>query len=634
MEIKRIKIVNFMGVSLFETTLSRDVSIYGANASGKSTIYTAFLWLLDGKNQAGETNFPIKNTVDLSKNRMDHIVEIDVLHDFKIVNIKKIYREKWQKKKGSIEEELTGHENEYFVDNVPMSLSEYKLFVGKLFPETLYKILTNVYFVNEMHWDKRREMLLEISDIPTDNAIIVANPSLNQMWIAKENRTVDGFLKYLNASIKSISEELEKIPLSIDELNLQLAQPVEDKKSIEDEIISIKQKREKETEKIQSESAASNQIAEQNKKILDSKKEIQDKIILERQKLNEEYQQKIFDLSADVSVESKKLSELETQLQKNNSTVREVQYQKEQNSKEIERLSTEKDKLLKEYHELKAVEYSPGTCPTCLREKEFKEDDKEAFIRDLNERLEKILAKGKSMASQIEELISNKFICADNSSTITLEIEAIKAKILAMRTKINSIPNPVDNDTILSLVKEAESHKLIQSETTTVPNNLKLYNDKIEELTKKLGTGDMRDQLQARIIELTEKTKSLSIEKSSHEKFINDIENFSKIKNQYVEESVNKKFTDTKFILYKDLINGGSEPCCIATYKGVPYQSVNTAGRINMGLDIINALSNHYQVELPIFIDNAESVNKLMPVASQIIKLIVSNDKKLRIENE
>ena len=271
MEIKRIKIVNFMGVSLFETTLSRDVSIYGANASGKSTIYTAFLWLLDGKNQAGETNFPIKNTVDLSKNRMDHIVEIDVLHDFKIVNIKKIYREKWQKKKGSIEEELTGHENEYFVDNVPMSLSEYKLFVGKLFPETLYKILTNVYFVNEMHWDKRREMLLEISDIPTDNAIIVANPSLNQMWIAKENRTVDGFLKYLNASIKSISEELEKIPLSIDELNLQLAQPVEDKKSIEDEIISIKQKREKETEKIQSESAASNQIAEQNKKIIASR---------------------------------------------------------------------------------------------------------------------------------------------------------------------------------------------------------------------------------------------------------------------------------------------------------------------------------------------------------------------------
>ena len=53
-----------------------------------------------------------------------------------------------------------------------------------------------------------------------------------------------------------------------------------------------------------------------------------------------------------------------------------------------------------------------------------------------------------------------------------------------------------------------------------------------------------------------------------------------------------------------------------------------------MGLDIINALSNHYQVELPIFIDNAESVNKLMPVASQIIKLIVSQDKKLRIENE
>jgi len=65
----------------------------------------------------------------------------------------------------------------------------------------------------------------------------------------------------------------------------------------------------------------------------------------------------------------------------------------------------------------------------------------------------------------------------------------------------------------------------------------------------------------------------------------------------------------------------------------VPYSDANTASRINAGLDVINTLSSHYDAYAPVFIDNAESVNTLIPVNSQLIRLVVTRDKKLKIES-
>ena len=70
---------------------------------------------------------------------------------------------------------------------------------------------------------------------------------------------------------------------------------------------------------------------------------------------------------------------------------------------------------------------------------------------------------------------------------------------------------------------------------------------------------------------------------------------------------------------------------CIPLIGGVAYGSANTAAQVNAGLDIINALSRFYGVSAPIFIDNRESVNEIIPTQSQIINLVVTNDKQLSI---
>ncbi len=74
-------------------------------------------------------------------------------------------------------------------------------------------------------------------------------------------------------------------------------------------------------------------------------------------------------------------------------------------------------------------------------------------------------------------------------------------------------------------------------------------------------------------------------------------------------------------------------PTCKATHKQVPYADLNSAAKANVGLDIINTLSEHYGVTAPIFFDNREGVNHLIDTPSQLINLIVTKDPELIIEN-
>ena len=84
--------------------------------------------------------------------------------------------------------------------------------------------------------------------------------------------------------------------------------------------------------------------------------------------------------------------------------------------------------------------------------------------------------------------------------------------------------------------------------------------------------------------------------------------------------------------MFKNQLNGGISDMCESLYKGVPFRSWNGAARINGGLDIINAFMQYHNISIPIFIDNAESDNAVYPVDTQLIKMYVTKDVKLKME--
>lgn len=64
---------------------------------------------------------------------------------------------------------------------------------------------------------------------------------------------------------------------------------------------------------------------------------------------------------------------------------------------------------------------------------------------------------------------------------------------------------------------------------------------------------------------------------------------------------------------------------------GVPFNDLNTAKKINSGLAIINTVSKHHKIKLPIFIDNRESIILLENVDTQVINLRADNVEELQI---
>ena len=98
-----------------------------------------------------------------------------------------------------------------------------------------------------------------------------------------------------------------------------------------------------------------------------------------------------------------------------------------------------------------------------------------------------------------------------------------------------------------------------------------------------------------------------------------------------LEHKVNSLFTMVKFEMFDHKLNGSLKPTCECSVGGVPYSDLNNADRYNAGLDIINAICRYNNVYAPCFVDNAESINNVLPMQSQQVLMRVSNDKEVVI---
>jgi hypothetical protein len=140
----------------------------------------------------------------------------------------------------------------------------------------------------------------------------------------------------------------------------------------------------------------------------------------------------------------------------------------------------------------------------------------------------------------------------------------------------------------------------------------------------------------ARIKELASQQKTCAAKFEELEESLFIMDEFIRAKVSMLEEKVNDKFSMAKFTLFETQINGALNEVCTVTYDGVPWNAgLNNSAKINVGIDIINVLSEFYGLRMPIFIDNAESVTKIINTKSQIIKLVVDETcKQLTVKKE
>jgi predicted ATP-dependent endonuclease of OLD family len=193
---------NFKGIKSFALKpQGKDINIYGDNATGKTTLADAFMWLLFDKDSQNRKDFQIKTLGQDGEpeHGLEHSVEAVLeLENGKRITLKKVFKEKWTKKRGSATAEFTGHTTDHFIDGVPAKKKEYDEKIAEIADEQIFRLLTDpAYFNQQLHWQKRRELLLEVCGDVSDAEVIASKADLSKLADILGNRTIDLNLKQL-----------------------------------------------------------------------------------------------------------------------------------------------------------------------------------------------------------------------------------------------------------------------------------------------------------------------------------------------------------------------------------------------------------------------------------------------------
>lgn len=648
MKILSLHLENFRGIKELDIEFAgRNVDIYGANGTGKTTIANAICWLLLDRAATDEKDFDPKTT---DSHNLHHKASMKMDCDGTIVTLAKDFYEVWTQKKGGATKEFSGHRVDYFINDVPSKKKEYDEMVEHICGVDIDKVkmlMIHGYFIEGIKTDERRRLLFEICGDVSDDEVIDANSLGELRTILKMPGTTDqtysiaDYKKIAAAQKRKLNAALEVIPARIDEASKLMPEVLDSESVLRKQLTNLYKKQDDISRRKQEALAADSDTM--------TAQQINDlQLKIERRKL--EYMQESNKANeaayAELAELKKKKSSLESE---NASLIRKT----EDGKKEIERMETMRELLLSDYAKVQAEQWDEddGICPTCGQPlpSERVEQLREEFNLKKSRKKEEINKRGQACsATKIQELQS-RIDAADDEvkanlqkvENLTQEIERVTAAIIA--------PAPFET---------TEDYTSLHAQIRALRDNQQSADDKkaaiaksfdeqlagvsetIRTVSKELAQIDQAKEIKARIQSLEEEQRQTAETLEQVEYGIHLCEEFVRCKAAMVTDNINSRFKTIHFKLFEDQINGGLKEICepqIMNNAGqwVRYKSANTAAKANAELEIIDVLNKHFKTDLPVVMDRAESVSEVSGFSGQLIRLIVSPaDRALRIEQK
>ena len=655
MRLIALKLRNFQGLRDEEFNFDgHSASIYGDNATGKTTVFNAITWLLFDKASTGAKNYsPKTKGPDGDLHNQEHSAKATFsLEDGRIVTYEKIYHEVYKKKRGSATEEFDGNTIDYYIDGVPVKEKEYSATLIALCggsPEKMKMLTMPHYFPEEMTWDARRKILLEICGDVSDEDVMRNTEDLKGLQdyllmpgTSNQYYTVDEYKKIAGAKKTEINKQLQGIPGRIDEAQRAMPNIMGlNAEAIDNAIKSLtKQKSDLELERAQAMNvdlafaSLRNSIAEANAEL----SEARTAHLTQGAAMNES-------IYAVISQAKILQSKAKSSLQDAKSDFENV-------TRKINNLNQRRADLVNEYMAIQQETWDEGkeTCPTCHQAlpEESIQKLREDFNLSRGKRLENINARGQKEASKemIEQLQATAKELEDKISEYTNAVRGQEEHLASLQSQIKQ-PVPFESTEQYSLImakisdlrkSEEDKGAAISQLASGQDDKIRFLQDKIREQEETRTKINIVALQKERIKELEAQEKKLAAEYEQLEQGIYLCEVFIKTKVNMLTDKINDKFQSVRFRLFVEQQNGGVKEDCevmIPAEGGrmVPYVFSNNAARINAGLEIIDALSAHWGITMPVFVDNAESVTRLQSMNTQVIRLVVSEaDKRLRME--
>lgn len=645
--ISKIDFLNFKGIRDLSVEFDQELtSIYGDNGIGKTTIFDGITWVLFGKDSKDRKNFGIK-TYDENNHvipRIPHEVTVTLLVDDEEVTLCRRYNEKWTKKRGSAEEVFDGHEEERLYNGVPCSMKEYNEKIASLCSEEVFKFITNPLYFTRQKADVQRSMLIRMAGGVSDDEIARENTDFKNLLSKLTGKNLDEYKREIQAKKRRIKNELDMIPSRIDERKRDMPTP-ENWDVLEKEVESKKKALDDIEQQLLDASKAAEVSHKYKMDLMKKAGEVQEKKAERQFKIKE-------DILAEYRKQQSVRNKLVSAISAEESTIATLKTRIQEYDNSLVKLAQDREYLISEWNSINAEQLTFNEdefiCPTCKRRFEVHEIESrqqeisETFLKNKSERLERNKQAGMGIKRKREEIEQLKLQAEVNVSSKQAWIDEQKASSLYRNELVEPETTSViaaDREYIELCNQETELRNQINNEASKVPadnsellEKKKAINSAIDNLNKMLSKKEVIERNNARISELETMMRNQSQEYAELEGIEFTITAFSKARIEAVERKINGMFKIVKFKMFEQQINGGEIETCEVIVGGVPFSDLNDAGKINAGLDIINAICDFEGVYAPIVIDNAESVNELLPTKSQQIRLVVSRDKRLVIE--
>jgi DNA repair exonuclease SbcCD ATPase subunit len=650
--LKSLALVNFKGVRDFSIAFNDGITtVCGDNGTGKTTLYDAYLWLLFGKDSTGRSDgangFNVKTTGEDGKPiyRLEHSVTAVLEVDGKEIKLQRSLVEKWQKVNGTTDEVMKD-ETQYFINDVRTGTKkEYQAEISEIIPEDVFRMITNPYYFTSLSAETQKDMLLEMVGNIDDEEVAATDPDFLALLDQINGTSLAKWAREIAAKKKACNDALATIPASIE--TAQKLMPESEEWAVLEKQLKEVQDRVKEIDAQIADKSALNDEAYKRKMALkkqqaDKRIKLQDRENTIRMETNAAHNKALSDIQ-----------QMENELSINQKNLDSYRNDKMNVDGKIDELN---GKLVEMREQFKAVakEQFPEpsgdvlVCPTCGEP--YKGENLENAIAKLrgnfeqskSKRQKDIQTKGKQYKAEYDKAVEQQTKLTGLIAKLEDDALEIKGNITI---KKNNIPVAGNADEAIANDKECIG---LRNDIAEIANQLQVEvpqadvsekqsekadrNAAIAEINKRLGKRAMIERVNKEIADLEEKRIANNQAKADLEKWEDVYLRFQKAKDEILMQRINGLFNVVSFSFVKEQKNGGEKVTCYCMVNGVPYADVNACGKVNAGLDIINAICATKGISAPIFIDNRESFNQIVPTISQIVNLKVSNDKQLTIK--
>lgn len=672
--LKELTLKNFKGIKDLAVKFGEVTTIAGANATGKTTIADAFTWCLFGKDSndrtdSGKGAFTVK-TVGPDGNpilKLEHSVTAVLDVNGEEVVLTRTLSEDWVKPRGKAEVELKGNTTHYFCNGVEVKAGAFQEKVATITEEQLFKLVTNPAYFPALDWKVQREILLRIAGGVTYEEVAAGRADFLAILSSLSGKDLAEFKQEIAYRKKKVKDELEKCPIEINAID-SVTPEAPDYEALEAEKVQLSAELEKVEAAITDVAEAARKHYEgvqgKHKEINALRNQQQDVIFRAKQAVQKEgYEKNAKRNEVKTNYEITK-REAENYNTASENSLSDIRYNIQTLTSEIADLSVSVDAKRAEWNTKNAEEYKVSTdglvCPiyetlcsdaSVLRMDAIAKDKARAKFEEAKTRdLARITEEGKTINDRIA---SKKARLQELEAQLSEQTEVIATKKAEYVKKLQELDaelaaNPEANVSTditpedLPEWREIEARiaeisatisEIPAADTAELTAKKRELTALLDGVKEKLGIRTTIEKNAAKKAEIAAREKELAQQQADLEKQEFTIDELNKARMDEVERRVNDKFQNVRFRMFEPQLNGGETPTCIAMVDGVKYADLNTAGKINAGLDIINTLSLFHGISAPVFIDNAESVNHLFPVASQLVRLVVTNDRELTINH-